>query len=63
MIRKIACSLVAGALVSTAVLAPTSASARGIHGGVHSFYGSLGLGRSYGIGKGFCGRPYAYVCQ
>jgi hypothetical protein len=61
MIHKIACALVAGALVSTAMPAPTSASARGIHGGVHSFYGSLGLGRSYGIGKGFC--SYAYVCQ
>jgi hypothetical protein len=47
MIHKIACALVAGALVSTAMLAPTSASARGIHDGVHSFYGSFGLGRGH----------------
>jgi hypothetical protein len=66
MMSKIACALVATAVLSVAALAPTSASARGLHGGFHAFYGYGGLGVGFGknyVWKGFCWRPYAYVCQ
>lgn len=64
MFGKIACALVAAAVLSTAALAPTSASANGLRGGFHAFYGyrGLGFGGSY-VWKGFCWRPNAYVCQ
>ena len=64
MFRKITCALVAIAALSTATLAPSSASARVWLGG----YQGLRAGHFHGInnwptGHGSCWRPYAYVCQ
>jgi hypothetical protein len=64
MFRKITCALVAIAALSTAALAPSSASARVWPGGYHGVRGGTfhGFGNS-GPGHGFCWRPYAYICQ
>jgi len=59
MFRKITCALVAAAALSAIALAPSSASARGYHG-VHALFLQ---GHYTGPYKGFCWRPYAYVCQ
>jgi opacity protein-like surface antigen len=59
MFRKLTCALVAVAALSTVALAPSAASARGYHG-----FSALYLQGHYtGPYKGFCWRPYAYVCQ
>jgi hypothetical protein len=42
MFHKITCALVAAAALSTAALAPTSASAWGRYGGYHGFQGGYG---------------------
>jgi hypothetical protein len=45
MFHKITCALVAASALSTAALAPTSASAWGRYGGYHGFHG--GYGQTY----------------
>jgi hypothetical protein len=64
MFRKISIALVAAAALSSAALAPTSASAwgrgGGFHDGFHEGWGHRGFG--YGFGPGWC-YFHPYRCE
>jgi hypothetical protein len=69
MFRKISIALVAAAALSSAALAPTSASAwgrgggfGGFHGGFHEGWGHRGFGYGYGGGPGWC-YFHPYRCE